>query len=116
MSELFVMPSRATPPFEAVVVERLECLFKRMFKSDTARLSSPLGGTVFLIVGNIRNTRDDEGMWVDQKGKRRDWDYVAEECIASGDTVMDLVRSARRYRRLCSMSMEEFLMEEAGHE
>ena len=95
-------------------MERLTGIFCRMFKCDTARISSPLGKTMFLIIGHNRNTRQDEGKWLDGKGRRRDWDYVQETCIASGDTETALMRSARHYKKLLGMSMARMLLRETG--
>jgi len=97
-----------TWPLSPVTVERLVRLFRRMFKADTARLSSPLGETIFLIIGFNRNTKDDSGQWFDQSGNVLNWDYVQESCIASGDTVSELIASAKRYKRLQSMTWNDF--------
>lgn len=100
--------SKQTWPLPAVDVNRLVRRFRRMFKADAARLSSPLGKTIFLIIGFNRNTKDDPGQWVDQDGKVKNWDYVQESCIASGDTVDDLIASAKHYKRLQGMTWEKF--------
>lgn len=93
---------------QSLRVQRLVRRFVRMFKCDTARITSPLGKH-FLIIGHNRNTKDDPGAWMDEKGNRRDWDYVQEQVIASGDTEAELVASAKHYKKLCGMSMEEYL-------
>ena len=46
---------------------------------------------------------------MDENGNRRDWDYVQEQVIASGDTEAELVASAKHYKKLCGMSMEQYL-------
>lgn len=89
-------------------VQRLVRRFVRMFKCDTARITSHLGKH-FLIIGHNRNTKDDPGVWTDGNGNRRDWDYVKEQVIASGGTEAELVASAKHYKKLCGMSMEEYL-------
>jgi len=86
-------------PTKNIHQEALET-FKEMFKCDSARISSPLGKTLFLIIGYKRNTREDKGQWVDQQGKHLNWDYLLETCIASGDTEFELMESARRYLEL----------------
>lgn len=92
--------------------ERLVRRFVRMFKCDTARITSPLGKH-FLIIGHNRNTKDDSGVWTDEHGVRKDWGYVNEQVIASGDTLSELVASARHYKQLCGMSMEQYLLSQA---
>ena len=100
--------SKQTWPLPAVDVNRLVRRFCRMLKSDAARLTSPLGKTIFLIIGENRNTKDDEGQWIDQDGKVRNWDYVRESCVASGDTVDELIASAKHYKRLQGMTWEQY--------
>ena len=100
--------SPQTWPLPAVDVNRLVRRFRRMFKADAAWLTSPLGKTIFLIIGFNRNTKEDPCQWVDQDGKVKNWDYVQESCIASGDTVGDLIASAKHYKRLQGMTREEF--------
>lgn len=93
---------------QSLRVQRLVRRFIRMFKCDTARITSPLGKH-FLIIGHNRNTKDDPGVWMDEHGNRKDWDYVQEQVAASGDTDAELVASAKRYKQLCGMSMEQYL-------
>lgn len=85
---------------QELMMRRLVRRFVRMFKCDAARITSPLGKH-FLIIGHNRNTKDDPGVWTDELGNRRDWDYVHEQVIASGDTEADLIASAKRYKALC---------------
>ena len=89
--------------------EELIIYFKKLFKCDSARISSPLGERKFLIIGNKRNTREDPGVWIDGDGTERHWDYLAESCITSGNTNDELVNAANRYKELSEMSMEEYL-------
>ena len=63
---------------------------------------------MFLIIGFNRNTKDDEGQWVDENGVRKDWDYVQESVIASGFTEDELIASTVEYVRLCGMTWEEY--------
>lgn len=92
--------------------KRLEARFKRMFECDTVRISSPCGKH-FLIIGFNRNTKDDEGRWY-KDGKPIHFDYVAEKVIASGDTMKELIASAKEYKRLTQMTMTEYLKEVCG--
>lgn len=82
---------------------------KELITCDTARISRPLEkGKMFLIIGFNRNTKDDDGQWVDENGERRDWDYVQESVIASGHTEDELIESTKEYVRLCGMTWEEY--------
>ena len=101
-------PSELSETLNAQSVQRLVRRFVRMFKCDTARITSLLGKH-FLIIGHNRNTKDDPGVWMDENGNRKDWDYVNEQVIASGDTEAELVASAKHYKKLCGMSMEQYL-------
>lgn len=83
--------------------------FKRMFEADSARITAPLRKTMFLIIGHKRNTIDDKGRWVDNDGKPVEFDYVAETCIASGDSVDELLASAAHYKRMLRMTMADLL-------
>lgn len=89
--------------------EELIIYFKKLFKCDGVRISSPLGETKFLIIGHTRNTREDLGVWIDSDGNERHWDYLMEQCIASGKTDEELINSANVYKELSEMSMEEYL-------
>ena len=93
---------------QSLRVQRLVRRFVRLFKCDTARITSPMGKH-FLIIGHKRNTKDDPGVWTDENGNRRDWDYVQEQVIASGDNEAELVASAKHYKKLCGMTMEQYL-------
>ncbi|MEI7718263.1 MAG: hypothetical protein WCI72_00215 [archaeon] len=85
-----------------------ECL--KYIKADTARISKPLE-KMYLIIGFHKNTRDDTGTWIEQNGKRIDFDYVQESVVASGRTREALIESAKEYQRLCGLSMETYLKE-----
>lgn len=78
--------------------------FKEMFSCESARISNPLGDKMFLIIGFKRNTSDDGGVWRDEKGEAKNWDYINETVIASGKTERELIRSAKEYKRLLGMS------------
>lgn len=59
-----------------------ECM--KHVKCDTARISKPCD-KMYLIIGFNRNTKDDEGVWVNQDNKRIDFDYVEKLVVASGN-------------------------------
>lgn len=80
-----------------------------IIKCDTARITSPCN-RMFLIIGFNRNTRDDKGQHF-KNGKSWDFDYVAEYTVASGNTEDELLSSVREYKRLCGITMEEYLTE-----
>jgi hypothetical protein len=80
---------------------------RKIVKCDTARISKPLD-KMFLIIGFNRNTKDDEGVWVNQDNKRIDFDYVQEQVIASGKTKKELIASVKEYQRLCGITWEQY--------
>lgn len=97
-------------PLESRLQNVLCRYFRILFRSDSVRLSSPLGERIFLIIGNKRNTKQDRGGGgVDQDGKRVDWDYLAESCIASGGTSRELVDNAKCYKKVSGLSVLEAL-------
>lgn len=79
--------------------------FVRMFGCDTARISE-VGGKSFLILGWNRNTRDDAGQWT-RNGKLFNFDYVREQVVASGRGEKQLLASAKKYKKLSSMSWKD---------
>jgi len=83
-----------------------ECL--KYIKADTARISKPRE-TMYLIIGLNRNTVNRKNSWVDLNGKRLDFNYVEESVIASGRTPSELIESTKEYRRLCELSMHDYL-------
>ena len=96
------------------VAERSAALcrfFARLLASDTARITQPTGALLFLVLGFRRNTRDDGGVWVNQRGERRDWDYIHETVAVSAATVRGLIAEAHRYKRLTDMGMLDYLRE-----
>ncbi len=84
---------------------------RRIVKCDTARIINPLGKR-FLVIGFNRNTKDNKNYWWERNGKRYDFDYVEEQVIASGNTEDELIASAKEYKRLCNITMEEYLLEQ----
>ena len=87
-----------------------ECM--NYVKCDTARISKPLKeGKMFLIIGFNRNTKQDEGEWINNDGERFDFDYVQESCVASGYSINELIDSTKEYQRLCGITWEEYFKE-----
>lgn len=100
------------PELSAKCMEIVECDTSRIRKFD-----SPIDGKMFLVIGFNRNTKDDSGQWCkDALGKEPipDWDYVEEKVVASGKTEEELIESAKEYKRLCGMTMTEYLTEIAN--
>ena len=87
--------------------ERLVMRCRGIIKCDTARITKPCK-RMYLVIGFNRNTRGDEGQWI-KNGKSYDFDYVAETTVASGETREELIASAREYKRLCDITMEDYL-------
>ena len=87
-----------------------EC--RKIIKCDKARISKPLG-RMFLIIGFKRNTKDDEGQYM-KNGKPYDFDYIDESVVANGNTPEELIADTKEYARLCSMTMEEYLIEKCN--
>lgn len=88
---------------------------------DTCRIVEA-GTYRFLLLGKFRNTSMDAGVWTDQNGNVKNWDYVHETVVASGQTMPELVDATRRYVRLVDLSRTgpldaklEALLELAGH-
>ena len=94
---------------EQYQIESLAVKCRKIIDCDTARISQTLG-TMFLVIGFNRNTKDDEGQWI-KNGEPYDFDYMEEKVVASGNTEEELLASAREYKRLCGMTMEEYLSE-----
>lgn len=65
---------------------------------------------MFLVIGFRRNTRQDQGSWIDQRGRRVDWDYLNERCVASGLNLSELVESARKYRGYRGMTALDYVL------
>lgn len=89
--------------------ENLNLYFRKMFCCDSSRISNPMGDMMFLIIGNKRNTKDDAGFWCDEHGNIKNWDYINESVIASGKTIKELIKSAKKYKKLLGMSWGEHL-------
>lgn len=83
-----------------------------------------LGGKIWLHLCWNRNTATDRvkafergeegGQWIDEHGQPRDWDYVYRQVVASGDNEVELLKDARRYKRLFGMTMMEYLEEQVA--
>lgn len=85
-----------------------ECM--KYVKCDTARISKPYD-KMYLIIGFNRNTKNDEGVWVNQDNQRIDFDYVQESVVASGNTKKELIESTKEYQRLCGITWEQYFQE-----
>jgi hypothetical protein len=92
----------------------------KMLGCDTCRVANYGFGSIYLIVGRYCNTAKDReknpaaGQWY-RNGVPVDFDYVAETVVASGNTEKELVASAKEYKRLRDLTMEEYLKEQAKH-
>lgn len=98
--------------------KKLVDFFKEMFDCEFARLSQPTD-KIFLIIGEKRNTKEDHKdsptQWkeyVQEQWIPRDWEYVNEKVIASGNTIEELIKSAEKYKKISKMTMEEYLESE----
>ena len=80
-----------------------------IIECDTAKISR-INGIIFLIIGFNRNTKDDtDGVWIDEDGNEKNWNYVDEKVVASGNTESGLLSSLREYVLLCKMTTAEYL-------
>ncbi len=86
--------------------------YAEMFDCDQFRIYRGTG-KMFLILGWKRNTKDDDGQWC-KDWEQLDYDYIKEEVVASGETEAELLESAREYKRLSGMSIEDYLLECVG--
>lgn len=84
-------------------LNRIAAECRKYVKCDAARISKPLD-IMFLIIGFNRNTKDDDGVWVNQDNERIDFDYVQESVVANGRTKKELIESAKEYQRLCGIT------------
>lgn len=96
-----------------IAMTKQESKYAKMFGCDSARILD-LSGKLFLILGEKRNTKQDVTKWLDRDGNVIDLDYLAETVIANGSTESELLASAKEYKRLQGMTMEEYLMECVG--
>ena len=93
---------------EASTLDALVMRCRELIECDTARITTRRG-KIFLVIGVNQTTKYDEhGYWTDENGKRRDFDYVHEVTVASGDTEEELIASLREYKRICDLTMEEY--------
>ena len=102
----------AGQPVATTIKPKLAEQLRQLLGYDTARIVRPID-KMFLIVGTRRNTKDDPGH-IEINGERVNYDYVAEQCVASGMTDADLIASAEKYKMACGMTMQEYLKEEWG--
>lgn len=93
--------------------QRMVRRFVRMFKCDTARITSPCG-THYLILGWSKNTKTEReagrdcGRW-HRNGEPIDFDYTHEQVVANGKTEAELLASAKHYKKLLGMTWEDYL-------
>lgn len=71
----------------------------------SARIISTSGGTMFLVIGTVRNMDGDDGQWLKNSGPYG-FGYASEKVVASGETEEGLLASAREYKRLCEYHTE----------
>ncbi len=88
--------------------KHLENHFAEMFGCAARIIKST--DKMFLIIGQNRNTKDDQGQW-EKDGEPIDFDYVKEQVIASGGTERELIESANEYKRLSELSWEDYFDE-----
>jgi hypothetical protein len=81
------------------VALKLEDKFKKMFGCDSVRISKPTD-RLFLIIGYKKHTKDDTSSAWYKDGERIDFEYIAEQVIASGDSEEELIKSAKHYKNL----------------
>lgn len=84
---------------------------KRYFRCSATRLSS-FPSKHFLIIGRRRSTRQDgregKGIWY-RDGKPHHFYYLEESIVGSGATLDEVKASAKEFKRLAGMSMNEWL-------
>lgn len=90
----------------------LERYFKIMFKCDRVRFINPLEKEIFLVLGTLKNTKEDNGTWSNEDKKLQNWDYFEESTIASGKTIPELISNAKRYKTLRGKRAIDLLLEE----
>ena len=95
---------------DAKTEKRLIKKFIKMFDCDTARISTPMG-TMFLIIGWNRNTKNTKHIFWTKNGEHFDFDYVEEKVVASGGTIKELIASAEYHKRLQNMSWADYFRE-----
>jgi hypothetical protein len=93
-------PRKQTWPLPEKEENLLKRYFRLLFKCEHIRLSSPLQERIFLITGIKRNTQQDQGVWKDQHGNTKNWDYILEQAVASGNNVNELISNAKKYKTL----------------
>ncbi|MEY2512029.1 MAG: hypothetical protein QOE26_2792 [Verrucomicrobiota bacterium] len=108
-------PGAAIEPRDVKGQANLIARFIKMLKCDTARISRPLArGKMFLIIGWHRNTKSTAGQHWMKDGKPFHFNYVEEQCVASGLTVKDLVASAQHYKWLRGKTWIDLLTTRKG--
>jgi hypothetical protein len=88
--------------------------YKAMLDCDEFRIIK-FPDKLFLVIGEWRDTRTDSGgyQWF-HNGEPIHFRYLAEKVIASGRNEKELFASAREYKRISKLSMDEYLQEQIG--
>lgn len=92
---------------EEVDLAALAARCSDVVECDAARVSRPLGSTMFLIVGFRRDTRDDPGQWY-ANGDPVDFEYFEEHVVASGGTPEELLADAKEYAEMLATDGAEW--------
>ena len=85
--------------------------FKGIFETNHVRILNPLDNKYFLIVGDEKHTAELPGQWT-KNGEEYDFEYIDEQCIASGETFEELLDDAKKYLDLIDMTWVEYFEEE----
>lgn len=89
---------------------RLLKKFCELLECDTARIVRPANDKLFLIIGWKRSTKDDTGQWF-KNGEPVDFEYTKETTVASGRNLEELITEAKKYKRICGMTWEQYFRE-----
>ena len=87
--------------------------FAKLLGADEARIWKSADGYLFLIIGQRRHTSQDVGRWI-KNGKPIDFSYLEEKVVASGADMQELEASAREYKRIGGLTMDEYIKERIG--
>lgn len=92
--------------FDEIIKECIEII-----PCDTARISY-LSGTMFLVIGFKRNTKEDKDtLAINEKGEVIHYDYFKEQLVTSGETKEQLLESLKEYQRISKLTGEEYFKE-----
>lgn len=82
--------------------------FCKLLQCDSARISK-FPDKIYLIIGFKKHTKDNRDSYAEKNGERFDYEYLEEHCVASGKDEEELIKSAKHYKKLCGITMEEFI-------